>query len=295
MNILQKIKTGDCELPPRTLLAGPEGIGKTTFAAKAPKALFLAAEDGLTGFSDIPRFTPTTLEEMYNFVDALIADPNGYRHLVVDTTDWLERFMSNAICVRDSKSNIEDYGYGKGYVVLETEFVKFLQRLDILRAKQKLGIILLSHVQIRTFNSPTGESWERFEMKGHKRFTGILREWTDAVLFAVHEVFKTKEKGAIREKAIGGDRVIHTTWSPAWDAKNRLNLPETLPLEWDDYTEACGANSTTALRERVRKLWEAKKEKVTGADMDKWTKSIAGIDKLTADRLKVALSKLDAL
>ena len=254
MSILSKIKRGDASLPDRVLLAGPEGIGKSTFASGAPAPLFICAEDGLKGLDHVQRLSPESLQEVHQIIDELIVDRKGYKTLVIDTADWLERLIYAGICQRDGKSNIEDYGYGKGYVIAENELVNILGKLDKLRSKG-MGIVILSHVQIKTFNDPTGESWDRYEMKGHKRMTGILREWTDACLFAVREVVKTKAKSDRNEKTIDGGKVIHTEWSPAWDAKNRLNLPAKIEVEelnWEDFDNAVKANSIDTLREQFK-------------------------------------------
>ena len=293
MSILSKIKKGVSGLPNRFLFAGPEGIGKSTLASKAPSPLFISAEDGLTGLDHISRFVPADLGELNQLLDSMILNPSEfpYKTVVVDTTDWLERLICKSVCVRDGKSDIEDYGYGKGWVVVENELVAVLQKFDQLRQKG-IGTILLAHVHIRTFNDPRGPSYERYEMKGHKRFTGILREWPDMCGFLTSEVFTVKEKGKQREKTIGGDRVMHTIGSPAWDAKNRLNLPETLPMEWDALEAAIKENSPESLRDQVKKLYATAKldDKAKSA----WTKWMTGIDGVSAAKLKQAIENLNA-
>jgi hypothetical protein len=39
-----------------------------------------------------------------------------------------------------------------------------------------------------------------------------------------------------------GSRLIHTQRRAAWDAKNRYDLPETLPLDWEVFAEAVAAH-----------------------------------------------------
>ena len=290
--ILDRIKRGTSDLPPRILIAGTEGIGKSTFASKAPDPLFIAPEDGLTGLDHVRRFMPTSLDDLHALLDALLIDTAGPKTVVIDTIDWLERLITQSICERDKKSDIEEYGYGKGYVILENELVKILKKLDDLRQKRKACIILLSHVQIRIFNDPRGQSYDRFEMKGHKKFTGILREWTDASLFAVYEVSKVKVRGQQKDVAVGGDRVMHTQWSPAWDAKNRLNLPEVLPLEWEAFENAVNENSVISLAQRVRAAYAEANGKIPSAERVKWEKALDSLDSMTADRLQNAITKL---
>ncbi|MCL2120125.1 MAG: ATP-binding protein [Planctomycetaceae bacterium] len=47
MSLLQKIHTGKKQQPPRLLIYGSEGVGKSTLAAKAPNPIFIPTEDGL--------------------------------------------------------------------------------------------------------------------------------------------------------------------------------------------------------------------------------------------------------
>jgi hypothetical protein len=291
--ILKRIKRGSGNLPNRILVAGPEGIGKSTLASKAPNPIFICAEEGLTGLDHVQRFPPSSLEELNSFLDALIVDAQGFHTLVIDTTDWLERFLATCVCQRDNVRDIEAYGFGKGYVVLENELVAILHKLDLLREKQKMGVVLLAHVTIRTFNDPRGESWDRYEMKGHKRFTGILREWPDACLFAVFDVFKSKKKGERVEKTIGGERVLHTQWSPAWDAKNRLNLPETLPMEWEDLERAIQENSPGALCASIRSLH--KTAVIPEPEKPRWSAILPRLETLTSDKLKAAIERLKSM
>ncbi|HWL53841.1 MAG TPA: ATP-binding protein [Chthoniobacteraceae bacterium] len=233
MSYLSKIKKGVVDLPPRVVLSGPEGIGKSTFGANAPDPLFIAAEDGLTGLEHINRFTPGDYKELVGFLDDIEAAATvAFKTLVLDTADWLERLIQGHCCKRDKKANIEAYGYGKGYNIVLPELVDLLAKLDSIRHKHKIAIIILSHVHIKNHTPPGGDPFDRYEMKGHKHFTGILREWPDACLFAVYETFKTEDSDG-HKKVIGGDRIMHTSWAPGWDAKNRYNLPETLPLDKD--------------------------------------------------------------
>jgi hypothetical protein len=291
MSFLKQIKRGGDSIPPRIILSGPEGIGKSTFAAGAPQPLFISQEDGLTGLDHVERFYPANFGEILLLVDELITGESPYKTLVVDTIDWLERSIHQFICARDNKTGVEDYGYGKGYKVAEQELVGLLTKLDQIRHTKKMGIILLSHVHIRTFTDPAGETWDRYEMKGHKGFTGILREWPDACLFAIYEVFKQKERGEQRERTIAGERIIHTTWSPGWDAKNRLSLPPTIPLDYSAFAESVAANRPDVLRDRFVAL--LKTAKLEGDERARWEK-VDAISMLP-DRLKAGIAKLQTM
>ena len=65
-------------------------------------------------------------------------------------------------------------------------------------------------------------------------------EWSDEVLFATWKTYITtvtdEKKDMTLAKGTGtGQRIMYTTERPAWMAKNRLALPDELPLDWASY------------------------------------------------------------
>ena len=55
MGMLENIKTGRENKPPRIMVYGQEGVGKSTFGASAPDPVFIQTEDGL-GEIDTAKF-----------------------------------------------------------------------------------------------------------------------------------------------------------------------------------------------------------------------------------------------
>ena len=47
MTLMSRVQRGRTPKPPRLLVYGTEGIGKSTFAAQAPHPIFVQTEDGL--------------------------------------------------------------------------------------------------------------------------------------------------------------------------------------------------------------------------------------------------------
>lgn len=234
IDLLKMVRKGQPKNPPRITMIGEEGVGKSTFAASAPSPLFMCSESGLVGtaFGDTSNVTPTSWTEAREIVASLIAGGHQFKTLVIDTLDWLEPLLFAFLCARDKKNGIEDYGYGKGYVVAADEFRLFLSDLERLN-KTGVGIIILGHCQTKLFNNPIGDNYDRYEPKVTKQIAGLVREWSDVVLFARFKVYTHKE-GRSKAKGVGDCvRVLQTTKSPAWDAKNRYGLPDELPMSWD--------------------------------------------------------------
>src|SRR5207253_2754839 len=125
-----QIRTGRLARPQKTVIYGPEGIGKSTLAAQFPSPVFLDTEGG-THHLDVARLAaPKTWDDVTAAVQSLAGEPHEFKTLVIDTADWLEKILAEDICRRANKAGIEDFGYGKGYVLLAEEFAKFLASLD---------------------------------------------------------------------------------------------------------------------------------------------------------------------
>ena len=238
MALLDKIQKGQKARSPRIMLIGVEGVGKSTAGASMPNPIFICGESGLVGpqFAEIPSFTPDNWGEALQFIDELTKAPGDFKSLVIDTLDWVEPMLYAYVCTKAGHKNIEDFGYGKGYVVAQQEARQLLARLDRLN-EMGMNILILCHSQIKTVNNPCGDNYDHFEAKVNAKIGGIFKEWCDAVLFAQFDMY-TKKDG-MRSKAFGGDgRIVQTTHSAAWDAKNRYGLPEVMPLDMGAILEA---------------------------------------------------------
>jgi hypothetical protein len=241
---LANIVKGKLEKPDRILLVGVEGVGKSTFGAAAPDPVFLGAEDG-TAQLDVQRMGPRDEQgnaqpmrwgDIRDAVRLLTTAPHAFKTLVVDTVDWAEPLLWDHICQRDSKKNIEDYGFGKGYSAALDEWRSFLSDLERMREQRKMHVILLAHAWIKPFKNPEGEDYDRYELKLNNKAAGLLKEWSDAVLFANFETLVNEDERTKRNKGVStGKRLLFTERRAAFDAKNRFGLPFVMPLSWAEY------------------------------------------------------------
>jgi hypothetical protein len=236
-----QILKGRQQKPRRVLLYGQEGVGKSTWAASAPRPLFLNFEDGL-GDLDVestPRLN--TYSEAIDALRWLYTAEHGYQSVVFDTVDWFEKLIFDQVCHNANTTNIEkvDGGYGKGYTAAATLLQEFLGKLEKLMAARKLNVILLGHCTRVKVTDPEREAYEKHAPDIHKQSSALLREWCDEVFYASFRTYlRTEDSGfnKTRQIAIGGDeRFIRTTHSAGVHAKNRLNLPAELPMAWSEY------------------------------------------------------------
>lgn len=239
---LANVSKGKIEKPLRVAVYGVPGVGKSSFGAAAPKPIFLCAEDG-TSHLDVERFPqPASWQDVQDGVAALLHDPHPYKTLVIDTLDWLEPLCWQRVALDERVSDIEKIPYGKGYAAAVTLWRTLLGRLDTLVRTRRMNIVLLAHAVIKRVDDPQTGPFDRYRIPLHEKTADLIREWVDALLFARHEVRTVERNGKTRGMS-SGNRLLHTTWTAAYDAKNRFDLPDTLPLSWEDFEAACKAHT----------------------------------------------------
>ncbi|WP_294471467.1 ATP-binding protein [uncultured Ruminococcus sp.] len=231
------ITTGVQAKPVKAVIYGPEGIGKSTFAAQFPQPLFIDTEGSTTRLNVARTDTPTSLAMLSSMLDELRQNMCGYKTLVIDTADWAERLCIKAVCEKNQKSGIEEFGYGKGFTYVYEEMGRILNQLTDIW-EHGANIVITAHAAIRKFEQPDEMgAYDRWELKlinaPKCNVCAMIKEWSDLVLFANYKTYSVAvDKDGKKHKAQGGERVMYTTHNPCWDAKNRFDLAPELPFEF---------------------------------------------------------------
>ena len=227
-----KIVRGKQHGPVRGVLYGTEGIGKSTLASQWPEPLILDTEDG-TGQIDCAR---VVIHDCVNLESAMLdiaGDTQGFKTVVIDSADWMERQIIDHIVRKANKRSIEDFGFGKGYVMLAEYVARILGVADTLIAAG-VNVLFVAHAKVQRTSPPDEtDGYDRYELKLTKHSAPLLKEWCDLLLFANYRT-RLVEGGDGRKKAIGGkERLLFAERAAAWDAKNRFGLPESFPMSFD--------------------------------------------------------------
>ena len=218
--------------PPRTIVYGGPKIGKTTLLASQPNVVFIQTEDGEGNIEDMPRFPLCkTFADVEACVMSLCIDDHDFESMALDSIDWLEPMIVARVCEEFKVTNIEkaNGGYGKGYVAAEELFKGFLDSLTVLRDERKMAISILAHSQIKRFNSPDSEPYDRYQMKLREANAKKLEEWADIIGY-LHQQTTIKETEVGFNKTIAraegnGQLILSVQKRPAFDAGNRYNMP----------------------------------------------------------------------
>jgi hypothetical protein len=239
MSLLQHIHRGKRSAPRRVLVYGVHGVGKSTFSTGAPGAIVIPTEDGLAEIDCESFPLATSCAAVMQALATLYAEDHVFKTVVIDSLDWFERLAWIEVCRQRGVTNIEDIPYGRGYVFALTHWRELLEGLDALRKDRGMMVVLTAHCRIERFADPEADSYDRYSPKLHKLASALVQEWSDELLFACYRVFTKQTDEGFNRKAVkgigSGERILRTTERPSHVAKNRLNLPDELPLDWHTY------------------------------------------------------------
>ena len=238
------IQRGVIWRPPKLVIYGSEGIGKTTLASHAPDPLFIDTEGG-SNFLNVKRAKPpASWEELIATVKEVAETPGICKTLVVDTADWAEALAAEKVCRQNGVSSIASIPYGHGHVLLADTFMELLAALNKC-ISAGIAVIVIAHAKMRKFEEPDElGAYDRWEMKLSKQVAPLLKEWCDALLYCNYKnIIVTADSG--KKKAQGGRRVMYTDHRPAFDAKNRFGLSDELDMDFNEISFIFADNSTT--------------------------------------------------
>lgn len=259
MGLLDRVTTQAPAQPSRVYLYAQEKWGKTSFAAHAPKPIFLmtAGETGLLDLINYGQIAPVPhfpddfkwWPDLLAAVRAVADEPHDYSTLVIDTANGAERLLADWVLREEFDGQMggkNGYGsYGKGDLACIRHWGEFLRELDRVRGKRRMSIVLLAHSKIKSVNNPEGEDYDQLRPEGIDKLWPLTHKWASVIAAGTYRV-------AVKDdKAQGGrERVIRLQGNAAVVAGNRYGLPETVNA---------GGTPAAAFATFARELQKAKK------------------------------------
>lgn len=262
MSLDFEITSGKVPMAVRCVLYGPEGVGKTTFAAQWPNPVFIDVEGGSYQY-DVQRLPqPRDWNMLLAELDTIAANGDELGTVVIDTADAAEEMCVTHVLKKHNKSSMEDWAFQAGWRYVYEEFRTFVGKLDEC-IKAGVNVVVVAHANIVKFEQPDEQgAYDRYELKLHKgkstNNVALLKEWSDLLLFANFKTDVMRDEKTKKTYASGGTkRVMYTQRRAAYDAKNRYGLEDCLPFDF-------GAIRDAVLCDNVKKAerTEQKIEKV---------------------------------
>jgi hypothetical protein len=233
-------------LPPRVVVYGKAGVGKTTFACNFPKPLVIDFEGG------IPAGIPVSVvsyvggqmdRPVLDVITDITTEDHDYRTLVVDSIDALDSWLSASLCTRMGWQTIADGPHGQGYVLKSQMWQKILARMDGVRRERDMGIVLVGHSAILIMSDPRYPDYNYLDLSIRQADAAQIMKWSDIMGLATFNDPSIKvesSKQGSRKRVLSGtkDRLFLTELSDAYVTKSRYpELPGEIALEYTEFSK----------------------------------------------------------
>lgn len=231
----------DHRRPPRILLYGGEGVGKTTQASKSKNPIFVQTEDGLGNLS-VPAFPLCrSYSELTEYLEMLAHKEHDYSTVILDSVDWADMLIQRQVAEDHNVKEVAEISWGKSnkYCATYWEEIK-----ELLTEIQNRGctIILIGHSSITKIEDPLKGDHDKHSLKINRISAALIKEWVDIIIYAAYDMTIKKEDkgfGVKKNRAISdGSRIMYFSGTPVFDAKNRYGLPDQLPFDWAEFQKA---------------------------------------------------------
>lgn len=220
----------------KILLYGAPGVGKTTLGVNLDPehTLLLATEPGYGGMEAfvLPVRSWTEFREIGS---DLANTKHEFEIVVVDTIDELARQCQDHIMTEAGISHPSDLDFGKGWQMVGDELKLRVAKLCSLG----LGVVFISHEKNEEIKQRVGTV-----TRAVPSMTGAAGRWMEGFVDYVL-------RAEIVATADGEQRVLRTNPSENWMGKQRLPLPDPLPLDATALREAMLAAAPKLLAEKA--------------------------------------------
>lgn len=227
MGILDNIQQKTVGGPPKGIIYGPPGVGKTTFAVAAPSHIIIDTENGANHLECSKTPYLRTYNEIIEYLDALIGEPHKYKVVCIDTIDWLVQAIDRDIIFSDTSGapcslNRVHGGYGAGKEMRKQRILnEILPRFDTL-VSGGIAVILLAHTSRVKVTSAEGYDIMMTAPNLPPDMIDLFVEWSDFVGYA------SKKEYERELQCVGTSDIV---------AKNRYHFPERMKFDWGEFSD----------------------------------------------------------
>lgn len=205
--------------PPKGVVYGPPGVGKSTYGAGFPAPYVLDCEGGL-GTIDVPSSaTCATWPDAERYLAAFESEAHDRQTLVVDSLDWMLRRIEEHVAGTKLADTVgkSHGGYGNGKQVLKNYVYRCVLPVFDRLVARGITVILLAHSSRGATTDADGIDSERMAPDLSADILPIIVEWSDFIAYARKD---------------GDKRTLSMEETPRCVAKNRYpGMPATISMD----------------------------------------------------------------
>lgn len=261
MSLMDQLITTSDPAPPKMIVYGQPGVGKTTFAASA-NAILLDCENGAGA---VPGLTRTPYLQSWPqmrkwLVELASGPPEDITALAIDTIDWMvQRIVEHVVLDLDDKAagditntlGTAHGGYFKAREIVQNVVYRDLLPMLNAVADRGVAVILLAHAANTRMTTPEGFDQYLASPDLPHWIAPPFIEWADCVLYARRDA---------------NERVLLTEATNVILAKNRYGLPAQIPLSWSALMQALTSTTHPDTKPNLRLVGDPSTHPATTKD-----------------------------
>lgn len=208
---------------------GREKVGKTTFGARLPRALFCNFEVGTNFLSGVKAQNISKWSD-FKLVLRQLEQPRGrefFDTVVIDTVGQAYTLCEEFICAQAGVQKLGDIPYGAGYASCKKEFEAALRKITMLG----YGICCICHSEVKKEAGPNDTVVEVVSPAMPSRAADVVNRLVDIIAYI--DVSYDEQGNAVRN--------FITRRTPTIMAGNRLPyLDPVIPFSYEGLVDAIG-------------------------------------------------------
>ena len=221
------------------------GVGKSTFASKAPNVFFITTDGNFSwlGLPDEQHVEVSNWNQLKKIIELMYTDAfDEVETVVLDLLEDAYKLCEDDFCVRNKIQYIGDLDYGKGYAMVKNEFTIEMSKLISLPK----NVIFLLHGYDDTSTKDARGNTKTKHVPSNRIPDKVLDVIEGKLRYFLRAYIKTEVSQDPND-----DRQIKKRYLSLIPKGNEYgiargldeaNCPQDIELEWDTFAEVIGLN-----------------------------------------------------